>query len=145
MGRKLTRKNIPTKKVNEVLTNKNIANTSSNKVLTSKSTVMFKIALTDALISPYTFKKAKTEGAKGFGEFISKTVGRHLTITEVEKLFLRTDGPHGAKNKEVIGGVEREVFHFDNGSRQFRVHGYYNEQNYFCLCRIDPNHKYNYK
>ncbi|WP_432375906.1 MAG6450 family protein [Lactiplantibacillus pentosus] len=129
------------------LTSQNKAKDANNPILVTprKSSVQFKIALEDALIAPYTFKKAKAEGAKGFVEFIAKTVGKHLSITAVENLYFRTDGPHGAKNKERIGEVVRDMYHFSNGSRQFRVHGYYNAQNYFCLCRLDPNHRYNFK
>ncbi|WP_247965328.1 MAG6450 family protein [Lactiplantibacillus plantarum] len=147
MHNRLTNSSHIAKKANASLTNQNSSKGINNQTLVASrnSSIPFKIALEDSLISPYTFKKAKTEGAKGFGDFVSKTVGKHLTITQVEKLYLRTDGPSGAKNKEKIGEVSREMYHFGNGTRNFRVHGYYNAQNYFCLCRIDPNHKYNFK
>lgn len=144
---KLTDKIKAKARSNQTLTDKTSTDASSVKSLTSdkRSSVLFKVAVTEVLQSPYTFGKLKPQDIKGFSQFLKKTVGKNLTISQVEKEFLRTDGPHGAKNNEIINGIEQNVYHFSNGERDFRIHGYYNLDSYFCLCRIDPHHKFNYK
>ena len=75
--------------------------------------------------------------------FMENTIGKNLTISEVEKLFLRTKGD--VFSNEVINGLERKIIHFGKDRHSFRIHGYYNEKNnfYFVICKIDPNHKVN--
>jgi len=145
--KKLTSSNNAKISSNHVLTDKNSVKPTSIYPLTSdvRSSRLFKIAITETLLQPYTFGKLKVEGIKGFGNFLSKTVGKNLTISNVESLFLRTSGPNGAKNEEKIHGHDETTYHFSNGSRNFRLHGYYNDDGYFCICRIDPNHKFKYK
>ncbi|GAX07992.1 hypothetical protein IWT5_01143 [Secundilactobacillus silagincola] len=144
---KLTDKNKAKTRSNRTLTDKTSTDASNAKSLTSdkRSSVLFKVAVTEVLQSPYTFAKLKPQDIKGFSQFLKKTVGRNLTISEVEKEYLRTGGPHGAKNEEIINGIKQNVYHFSNGERDFRIHGYYNTDAYFCLCRIDPHHKFDYK
>ncbi|MCF6419840.1 MAG6450 family protein [Furfurilactobacillus milii] len=108
------------------------------------SSVKFKLSIEGTLDSSYGFKNLRTTDAKAFSQFLIKTVGRELTITQAEDLFLRTDGPHGPKNEEEFYGETRKMMHFDNGSRDFRIHGYYNDDSYFVICRIDPHHKFKY-
>ncbi|KRL75442.1 MAG6450 family protein [Secundilactobacillus paracollinoides] len=109
-----------------------------------RTSVRFKLAITDVLQNPYTFGEMKGREVKEFSAFSKKTVGRNLTISEVEHSFLRMDGPSGAKYIEKINGEEQTTFHFDNGKREFRVHGYYNEGENFCIIRIDPHHNLQY-
>ena len=143
---KLTNKNKASKRNLGLLADVDQVGQASKKLTSDeRSSVRFKIGLTDALENPFTFKKMKQEGIQGFSSFLSKTVGEKLTISEVENRFLRTDGPHGPFNKETINGTDRQTKHFDNGTRDFRVHGYYNDDGYFCIIRIDPHHRYKFK
>lgn len=140
---KLTKKNHAKEKTSKVLTSAVSKGKAVSKLTSDESSsVKFKIALTETLQNPYTFKKMKPADIKEFSSFLSKTVGRNLSISKVEQLYLRTDGPNGAKNKETIHDAERITKHFDNGSRDFRIHGYYDDSGYFCVCRIDPHHEY---
>ncbi|MCH4123047.1 MAG: hypothetical protein LKH74_02670 [Levilactobacillus sp.] len=109
-----------------------------------RTSLRFKLALPELLQAPYTFEKMKVGDIREFSIFLKKTVGKNLTISQVEALYLRKDGPHGAKNKEKIHDEDRLTVHFDNGKRDFRIHGYYDELGYFCVCRIDPHHRYNF-
>lgn len=132
---------------NPILTDKTNTDSDQNvHALTSdnRTSVRFKLAITDVLQNPYTFGEMKGREVKEFSVSLKKTVGRNMTISEVEHSFLRMAGPSGAKNIEKINGEEQTTFHFDNGKRDFRVHGYYNEDGYFCIIRIDPHHNFQY-
>jgi len=104
----------------------------------------FKLILEAQLDRHFSFKQLKTQDSRQFDLFLTKTIGRGLTITETETLFLRTMGPHGAKHVEQYNDVDQDVIHFSNGTRDFRVHGYYNHLGYFVLVRIDPHHQYKF-
>lgn len=142
MAKKLTNKKVLNEPATR-LTNQNVAHRQITPLTSDKrSSVKFKLAIDHTLENGYTFKKLKSAGLKHFSEFLVSTVGKGLTITEVESLYLRTKGPHGAKNLETANHAKREMLHF--GKSQFRLHGYY-ENDYFVVHRIDPEHKYNYK
>ena len=63
-----------------------------------------------------------------------------MTISQVESEFLRTKGK--VSEREIIAGVEREIFHLGKNRNKFRIFGYYNEDGYFVIHRIDPKHQY---
>lgn len=88
----------------------------------------------------YSFAKLKPEAIKMLDKFIADTVGREMTISQVESEFLRKKGK--VSEKEVIAGVERDVFHLGKDRNKFRIFGYYNEDGYFVIHRIDPKHRY---
>jgi len=104
----------------------------------------FRMLLEVQLDRHFSFKQLKTQDSRQFDLFLNKTIGRGLTITETETLFLRTTGPHGAKHVEQHNSVMQDVIHFSNGTRDFRIHGYYNYLGYFVLVRIDPHHQYKF-
>ena len=81
----------------------------------------------------------KPADLRALHNFISQTIGEKLTITEVDKLYLRTKGGvrQDINNEDVI--------HYGKDRTQFRVFGYYNSENYFNITRIDPKHKTNKK
>lgn len=106
--------------------------------LTTRRTVPFKISIEESLDNKYCFKKLKGNSIKEFHKFIEATIGKGLTITEVEQMYLRTKGP--IKETISIHGTDREVVHFGKDENPFRVFGYYN-QDYFVLNKIDPTHK----
>lgn len=104
-----------------------------------KPKLPFKIAIDDCLENGYSFGKIKRQGLKDFDKFIKETIGKNLTISQVDESFLRIKGP--VKSKEKIHGIEREVVHYGKDRKPFRMHGYYNENGYFVLTHIDPEHK----
>lgn len=120
-----------------------VQNESKPLTFNDNRSVLFKLAIVEVLDSAFSFKKLKTQDIKQFSQFVSKTVGKKLTISTVEKLFLRTGGPNGPKSSENFHGVKRDMFHFSNGTRDFRIHGYY-QLDYFVITRIDPHHKYKF-
>jgi len=106
-----------------------------------RSTAKFKLSIEHMLANNYQFKNMKQDGLKSFSGFLMSTVCKDLSITEVEKLYLRTKGKPGTT--EIVNGKEREVYHFGRDRSTFRIFGYYNDDSYFVIYRIDPKHKYN--
>jgi hypothetical protein len=105
-----------------------------------KNQLKFKIALTGNLFNNYEFKDLKPEAVKVFHKFIDETVGKGLTITNAESKLLRTKGKPSFE--ELVNGKKRDIIHFGQGKTAFRIFGYYNDDGYFVICRIDPNHKF---
>lgn len=122
------------------LTNKNKNESKANK-LTRVQNIEFKIAIAHSLENRYCFKDLKREGLIAFNAFIEATVGRKLTISQVDKLFLRKRGD--VKQTLSVQGVQKEVVHYGKDRTSFRIFGYYNSDGYFVLTHIDQNHKIN--
>ena len=80
------------------------------------------------------------EHLKEFHRFLSDTVYKGLTISEVDKLYLRKAG---LSNVPVIMSQGRELLHYGKARNPFRIFGYYNSDGYFVICRIDGSHKTN--
>lgn len=119
------------------LTNSTSAPSNGGKQLTRGTGKPFKIAICEQLDNDFCFKKLKPSDLKEFHNFIDETVEKKLTISQVDALFLRKKGDI----KQDING--REVFHYGKDRKPFRVFGYYNEDGYFNVTRIDPKHKTN--
>lgn len=119
------------------LTNKAKSPSMGGSPLTSSKNYLFKIAICEQLDNNFCFKHLKSGDLRAFHSFIDETVGRQLTISEVDKLFLRT---RGSVKQEVNG---KEVIHYGKDRKPFRVFGYYNSDSYFVITRIDPKHKTN--
>lgn len=101
---------------------------------------LFKFCIERCLDNRYSFAKLKPEAIRILDRFIADTVGRQMTISQVESEFLRTKGK--VSEREIIAGVEREIFHLGKDRNKFRIFGYYNEDGYFVIHRIDPKHQY---
>ena len=104
----------------------------------TKPKVSFKIALESKIDKGYCFSKLKEKHLKDFQNFLDQTVYKNLTISEVDKLFLRTKGK--VKSVQKICGVKRDVVHYGKDKKPFRIHGYYNDDGYFVIYKIDPSH-----
>ncbi|WP_434520380.1 MAG6450 family protein [Pediococcus sp. M21F004] len=144
MSHKLTAYNSTTSKVSELTLPKSAKAKAMPLTSDKRSSVKFKLVIDHTLENGYTFKKLSPAGLKNFSKFLIDTVGKGLSITETEKLYLRTDGPNGAKNEEKINSVLRTTYHFGNGGHnEFRIHGYY-ENDCFVVHRIDPKHKFRF-
>ena len=98
----------------------------------------FKVSIEDSLENKYCFKNLTPQGIKNFHKFVEETVGKGLSISKVDELFLRNK--KNIKESMTVNGVEREVYHYGKDKKAFRVFGHYNK-GYFVLTRIDPNHK----
>ncbi|MBO0442846.1 hypothetical protein JZO79_04435 [Vagococcus fluvialis] len=121
----------------------NLTKTNSESKGTSlnKPEVLFRICIQEPLHREYCFNYLDRSSLKLWEKFIDETVGKKLTITQVEQLFLRTQA-HGPKYEKIeIEGNTREVIHLGKDRTKFRIYGYYNEQGYFVVHRIDPKHK----
>ncbi|MGY3725035.1 hypothetical protein SAMN05421767_1064 [Granulicatella balaenopterae] len=105
--------------------------------LTNRNEVPFKIALTGELANGFEF--IDLNKSKPFHDFIKKTVYKNLTVSKVENLFLRTKGK--VKETEFVHGEERDIIHFGENKKAFRIFGYYNQDGYFVIYKIDPKHK----
>lgn len=120
----------------------NLTNNDSPKqrgtVLTRNRDKSFKLSIEIPLHHKYCFQFLNKKDLLALDKFIDETVGNNLTISEVDKLFLRTKGK--PFSKENINGTVQKVVHYGKNKKSFRIHGYYNED-YFVIYQIDPQHK----
>lgn len=119
------------------LTNSLDTSSNSEKPLTNVKKSLFKIAICEQLENNFCFKDLKSSDLKALHNFIDETIGKGLTISEVDDLYLRK---HRNPKQKVNG---REVLHYGKDRKPFRVFGYYNNDSYFTVTRIDPKHKTN--
>ncbi|MEW4353817.1 MAG6450 family protein [Streptococcus pneumoniae] len=137
MGKNLTKVTSVKSQPNR-LTDRNSAVSQPNKLTDDKNTNKeFKISICEQLDNGYSFKNLTKESLKNLHTFIDETVGKNLTISKTEKLYLRTKG----EVKQTIAG--REVIHFGKDMKAFRIFGYYNNDGYFNITRIDFKHNTN--
>ncbi len=99
----------------------------------------FRLTISINLDKNYCFQKLNKEDLKQLDNFISETVGKDLSISEVDTLFLRNKGP--VKTSETIKGKKRDVVHYGKDKKAFRIHGFYNDDGYFVIYQIDAKHK----
>lgn len=104
-----------------------------------RRTATFKIALEDYMHGNFNFSKMDSSGRKNLQTFLDKTVYKQLSISTVDKLFLRMKGT--VREKAEINGIDRDIVHYGFDRSPFRLHGYFNELNYFVIYKIDPKHK----
>lgn len=97
----------------------------------------FKISIEMCLDNNFSFKDLNKEALKSFDKFVKLTVGKKLTISDVDNEYRRTRGP---KDTITVDGIDYERIHFGKDRNPFRIFGYYNS-GYFVLTRIDPKHK----
>lgn len=99
----------------------------------------FRIAIASELENGYELKDMTAEHVKEFHRFIQDTVYKGLTISEVDKLYLRKQGLGSAPPVKYKNSIE--LLHYGKARKAFRIYGYYNADNYFVVCRIDGGHK----
>ena len=121
----------------QYLTNRNKAKP-SGKPLSAKEQP-FRIAISEQLENGYDFKIIKQAAIKEFHKFLSETVYKKLTISDVDKLYLRKEGLSDAP--KTYNRDKQELLHYGKDRNSFRIFGYYNSDAYFVMCRIDPNHQ----
>ena len=121
-------------KLTEINSNQNKKNNS----LIERKKILFKISIEQQLDNNFCFKDLKNVQIKAFHNFIEQTVNQSLTISEVDNLFKRKEGP---KESITIKGNEFELIHLGKDRTPERIFGYYNPQGYFVLTRLDFKHK----
>ncbi|SRX64188.1 MAG6450 family protein [Mycoplasma mycoides] len=120
--------------------------TSNNsKISTSpklfKKDIFFKIAIVHKLDNGFDFKSLTIEGIKEFHNFINEILNKKMTISQVENLYMRkTSNPFN--NRTVDQQIEIREIHLGKNRQPFRLFGYFNDDNYFVLTKIDPNHNF---
>lgn len=98
----------------------------------------FRIAIETKLENGFEFKDMNPENIKALQDFLDSTVYKQLTISEVDKLYLRKRGMSDAPS---IFYGEEPLLHYGKDRTPFRLFGYYNSESYFVICRIDGGHK----
>lgn len=105
-----------------------------------KNSIPFRIVISTRLDNGYEFKDMKQSHIAEFHRFVAETVYKNLTISDVDKQFLRKEGLSNAP-KITYGDIV--LYHYGKDGNPFRIFGYYNRDGYFVLCRIDGNHQTN--
>ena len=101
----------------------------------------FRLAIERQLDNGYSFKDLRRGGIGDFHQFIEDTVGAGLSVTEVEKLYLRKQNLKKEHAETIsVNGEERQILHFGKDRKSFRLFGYYAGVD-FVILRIDCNHK----
>ncbi|WP_434121608.1 MAG6450 family protein [Salinicoccus roseus] len=114
--------------------------TASGVRLVSLKERKFKLAFGTALDNKFCFKTKKSKQVTdGLHKFLEETVYKNLTITQVDNKYLRTKGP--IKEKVSVQDGQLEIMHYGFGKSPFRLFGYYDNNGYFNITKIDPNHK----
>jgi len=114
-----------------LLTGSNTSSPSGSVPLARVQSQPFKLCFQRPLDSRYNFKKMKQSGLKDLHEFMENTIGKGLSISDVDKLYLRKRG--------LAAGEE---IHYGKDRHHFRVHGMYQEA-HFVVSKIDCNHQEN--
>lgn len=115
---------------------KNTSVIKGNKLLFKE--LPFRIAFEVKLDNGFELKDMTREHVQEFHRFLQDTVYKGLTISEVDRLFLRKSGLSKAP---VVISNGRELIHYGKDRNSFRIFGYYNSDSYFVICRIDGAHK----
>lgn len=121
----------------EKLTNPKKSSHQFNGKLARVQGNVFKIAISRQLDNNFCFKDLDRSGLKGFHNFIDETIGKGLTISQVDKMFKRTQGPVEKIN---INGQDFDLMHYGKDQKPFRLFGYYLD-GFFHIVKIDPKHK----
>ena len=98
----------------------------------------FRVCFDTALDNNYELKDMTLTHVAAFHRFISDTVYKKLTVSQVDAQFLRAQGDAPALKRG-----DYELIHYGKARNPFRIFGYYNNDGYFSICRIDGNHETN--
>jgi len=107
----------------------------SNALTLSKRPDRFKVAITRKLTNGYEVKDMDVSDIKELHRFLSETVYKELTVSEVERRYLRK------KDSNIDEGEAENIIHYGKNGSTFRLFGYYNIDGYFVITRIDGKHK----
>jgi hypothetical protein len=124
----------------KVLTDKIQTTESDLQPLTKVPTLPFKMSIEHNLDNNYQIKDMSQRGIKDLHHFIDETIGKGLSISQVEAMYLRTRGLAKSLIRQTVNGIERDILHFGKDRQPLRVFGYYSSQ-YFVITKIDCNHE----
>ena len=110
---------------------------SEPKTRLARPDLPFRIAFEVKLDNGFELKDMTREHIREFHKFIHDTVYKGLTISQVDKSFLRKSGLGEAP---AIMANGKELIHYGKDRNPFRIFGYYNSDSYFVICRIDGSH-----
>lgn len=109
---------------------------SSGKALDLKGKqAKFKLTFSEKLDNGFELKDMDNSTIKEFHRFVSDTIYKSLSISDVENLYLRD------KDSNLDEGSIRNSIHLGKDRNKFRLFGYYNTDGYFVINRIDGKHK----
>ena len=117
---------------------KTMSGVKGNRLLLKEN--LFRIAFEVKLDNGFELKDMLQNHVQEFHRFVCDTVYKGLTISQVDKLFLRKSGLSKAP---VVISNGRELIHYGKDRNPFRIFGYYNSDAYFVVCRIDGAHSTN--
>lgn len=98
----------------------------------------FRIVFETRLQNGYELKDMTRSQIREFHRFVAETIYKGLSISKVDQLFLRKQGLSDAPPEYYKG---KELLHYGKDRHPFRLFGYYNQDGYFVVCRIDGGHK----
>ncbi len=108
------------------------------ELIVPKAKLPFRMVFEVKLENGYELKDMTQKHTLEFHRFLNDTVYKGLTISEVDKLYLRKEG---LSNAPVILSNGKELIHYGKDRKPFRIFGYYNADGYFVICRIDGAHQ----
>ena len=101
-------------------------------LLTTKTDVPFVLKFKSPLEKSFTFKEMNQQNNKDFQNFLNKI--SRMTVQEVDKLFVRPPD-----KEDIVNG--KQVIHYAVTDK-FRIHVVMDNDGYFEVIRMDPNHKF---
>lgn len=125
------------KKKSKLLTSQNIPQPQG--LLTRQNDGIFRVAFAgEATKKGYRFEDCSKEDWHKLGEWLNRWVGKTIQELRGSKSARNTDSTQ--KSVDPYDNKLKTEQHYGfNGKK--RVHGYYNQQGYFTITKIDPNHK----
>ena len=97
----------------------------------------FRISIETRLSNGYEIKDMDRLDVAELHRFVADTVYKKLSISKVDELYLRKEGMGNAP-PVTHNGIE--LLHYGKARKPFRIFGYFNEDAYFVICRIDGKH-----
>lgn len=117
-----------------------LSNANGSEVISAltKKELPFRISFETSLDNGYELKDMRLSHIKEFHRFVTETIYKKLTISQVDKLYLRKRGLSSKIPKTLHENIE--LIHYGKSNNPFRLFGYYNQDAYFVVCRIDGGH-----
>ncbi len=128
--------------MNKKLTSELNLNKKTNLFHTNKE-IVFKFAIVNKLDNGYDFKSLDLDGLKKFNNFVNDILEKKMTISQVEKTYMRKRFKPLVKRHIKEQDMDVKEIHLGKDQQKFRLFGYFNENNYFVLTKIDSKHDFN--
>ncbi|MCE6115499.1 MAG6450 family protein [Mycoplasmopsis agalactiae] len=123
------------------LTNKTL-NGSKSSLVSGWKSIYFRFAIVHKLDNGFDFKSLNAAELGKFHNFINEIFKRKMTISDVEKNYMRKHAKPLANRRMEAQDIEVNEIHLGKDNNSFRIFGYLNKDNYFVLTKIDPKHRY---